>query len=343
MNQHLAARRNMATSLSSRDEHHSITMSTAAGILFWLCALFIFYETAIPFQFDLSPSGLRYRWQRSEFIPFLDSDGSLLSIADAIGNVVLFVPFGFFLHCWRLIRRAGASVDSASWRWTLSAALFYSTTIEILQLFLDYRTTSANDLTTNTTGAYIGFKLACAYPDLINTVWQAMRRVLRTRPALVLWLLTMLVQALLALSPFDFTLQQENFQRQMLRWQYSWQALPALGQAAPQNWLGFLRNFPHPEQLMVVLIITIGFGTLLGVFWALVCHRYGAGSSRLFWGSTLVTFGFYPVLTLLQFMVQSVRPLVLFPIIGGSCLILGALLMMACLRLIFSLPGRRGN
>jgi glycopeptide antibiotics resistance protein len=335
MNQHLAAHRNMVKTPSYRHDQHSATNSTVAGILFWLCAIFIFYETAIPFHFDLSRSGLRYRWERSELIPFLDNDGSWLSIADAIGNVVLFVPFGFFLHCWRLIRRSGTSVDRVSLRSTLLAALFYSTTIEILQMFLDYRTTSANDLITNTAGAYIGLKLACAYPDLIDAIWHAMRRVLRTRPALVLWLLTMLVQALLALTPFDFTLQQENFQRQMLRWQYSWRALPALGEAAPQNWKAFLQRFPHHESMLVNLIATMGCSILLGCFWVFCCRRDNPASLRMVWASTLVTLGFYPALTLFQFIVQSVRPFVLFPVAGIGGVMLGALFMIIFLKIFW--------
>jgi hypothetical protein len=273
----------------------------------------------------------------------LDSDGSLLSIADAIGNIMLFVPFGFFLHCWRLTRRSGASVDSVSLRWTLLAAVFCSTTIEILQLFLDYRTTSANDLITNTAGAYIGLKLARAYPDLTNTVWQAMRRVLRTRPALVLWLLTMLVQALLALSPFDFTLQQENFQRQMLRWQYSWQALPALGQAAPQNWNAFLQRFPHHESMLMDLIATSGCSILMGCFWVYCCRHDNPTSLRMVWASTLVTFGFYPAVALIQFTVQSVSPLVFFPVIGISGVMAGALLMTGLWKLATIFPVNRKN
>jgi glycopeptide antibiotics resistance protein len=316
---------------------------TLAGILFALCVIFIFYETAIPFHFDLTHSGLRYRCERSELIPFLDRDGSWLSIADAIGNVVLFVPFGFFLHSWRLSRRSGISADRVSPRLTLLPALFYSTAIEILQLFLEYRTTSANDLITNTAGAYIGLRLACAYPDLSDAIWQKMRRVGRTRPALVLWLVTLLVQTSLALAPFDFTLQQENFQRQLLRWQYSWRALPNLGQTFAPSWSEFLQRFPHYESMLLNLIATMGCGILLGGFWVFCCRQYDPISQRMVWGSTLITLGFYPALALLQFIVQSVRPFMFFPIIGISGVAVGGLLMIAFLRFAAIFPAKLKN
>ncbi len=304
----------------------------AAGILFLLCALFILYQTAIPFRFNLTPSGLRHRWERSEWIPFLDTDGGLLSLADAVGNVLLFVPFGFFLQHWRLLRRTREAGDNIGVRPSLLAALFYSAAIEILQLTLDRRITSVNDLMTNFTGAYIGVKLALAKPGLIGATRSEIRRIFHTRQLVVAWFAVLLAQTLIALPPFDFTLKQENFQRQILRWQYSWRALPGLWQTSG-NGIEFLQEFPHPESLAVTLLATGGCGILLGSFCVLCRQRYNTVSPRLIWIVTLATLGSYPILTLLQFTVQSARPFVLFPIAGIGGVILGVLLMAAILRL----------
>jgi VanZ family protein len=300
------------------------------GVLFGLCVLFIFYQTAIPFRVNLTRSGLHYRWNRSEWIPFLDNDGSWLSPADAIGNILLFIPFGFFLHHWKLAR----AKDSFSARASVLAGLVYSCVIEIFQLGLDRRTTSTNDVITNVAGTYLGVKLVLARPGLIGVIWNCVRQLAQKRPVLVAWLAIMLLQIAIALPPFDFTLQQENFQRQLLRWQYSWQMLPF-----SQNWLAFLQNFPHYKYMLATLIVTAGFGILLGSSWILSCRQCGPDSRGIFWGSTLAMLIFYPALTLLQFMVQSVRPAVFFPVAGISGVIFGALLTAIILAMGFRAAG----
>ena len=312
------------------------TNRTAAGILFLLCALLIFYETTIPFRFDLTPSGLRHRWERSEWIPFLDTDGSWLSLADAVGNVLLFVPFGFFLQHWRLVRRSREPGDNVSARPSLLAALFCSAAIEILQLALDRRITSVNDLMTNFTGAYIGVKLALAEPGLIGAIRREIRRIFHARQLVVAWFAVLLAQTLIALAPFDFTLKQENYQRQTLRWQYSWRTLPSFWETSTA-WTEFLQKFPHHESLAATLFATGGCGILLGSLSQLCRRRYNGVSPRLIWIVTLVTLSLYPVLTLLQFTVQSARPFVLFPIAGIGGAMLGVLLMAAILRLVSKL------
>jgi glycopeptide antibiotics resistance protein len=319
------------TNPDGHSQQRATAMGAASRILFLLCVLFIFYETAIPFRFDLTRSGLRYRWERSEWIPFLDNDGGLLSLADAVGNVLLFVPFGFFLHGWRLAQRFREPVDKSYMRATMLAALFFSGGIEILQLGFDRRTTSVNDLLTNLAGAYIGAKLALAYPTLITVAWNRIQRILRQRPILAVWLVIMSAQILIALAPFDFTFKMENFQRQWLRWQYSWKALADLWPVSP-TWIELARKFPHYEYLFITLLATGGCGILLGSFWMFFSLQ-SSTSPRMIWGAAFIMIGFYPALTLLQFMVQSAYPFVLFPIMGMAGVISGALLMMSIIRL----------
>jgi hypothetical protein len=146
----------------------------------------------------------------------------------------------------------------------------------------------------------------------------------------------MLAQTLIALQPFDFTFQQENFQRQWLRWQYSWQALPGSWQFS-SGWIELLRKFPHHEYLLGTLLATGGCGVLLGASWVFCRRRYDSTSPRMVWGSALVMLGFYPALTIFQFIVQSVRPFVFFPITGICGVILGVLLMTVFLRLTSAL------
>jgi glycopeptide antibiotics resistance protein len=309
--------------------------TTSVKLFFWLYFLFVIHVVAIPFQLDLTRSGLRHRWQHAERVPFLDGHGRRLSLGDAVGNILFFVPFGFFLHSWRQARRLeipGFSRDQIDVYPSWLAALSFSGAIECCQLFLDGRTASVNDVMANLAGALIGIRLAGARPGLAANVWERLMRMAFARPLWALGMATMAVQTFFALAPFDFSLKMENFQRQWLRWQYSWLALPNVEHVSPSDH-HFLRQFPHSEHLLAALLITIGCGTLLGAFWIWGCHRHGNGSPRLAQGSTLVALGFYPALAILQFTVQSVHPFVLFPIAGLGGVTAGALLMFTFLQL----------
>jgi glycopeptide antibiotics resistance protein len=298
--------------------------SASIKFSFWLYSLFIVYCVAMPFQPDLTRSGLRHRWRNAERIPLLNSESRLLSLGDAVGNILLFVPFGFFLHGWRLARRreaAGRISINPSWL----AALGFSATIECCQLFLDGRTASVNDVMTNVAGALIGLRLARAHPGLVAATWEKLKRMARTRPAWALWLTIVAVQAALALAPFDVTLKMENFQRQWLRWQYSWQELPSLSQnfAVAGNWL---QSFPHQKRLRASLLGTAGGATLLGALAVFGCRRYRPLSPKICRGLISATLAFYPALAALQFAIQSLHPHALFPITGLAGVAMGMLL-----------------
>lgn len=302
--------------------------TTSSKFLFWLYALFVIYGVTMPLQPDLTRSGMRHRWKHAERIPFLNSEGNRLSFGDAVGNILFFVPFGFFLHSWRQSRRtetAGSSRGQIGISHSLLTALAFSSAIECGQLFLDGRVTSVNDVMNNLVGAFIGIRLAVAHPGLVANTWEALQRMARLRPLWAFWLATMVVQTLIALAPFDFTLKMENFQRQWLRWHYSWQELPSIGQINPPagSWL---QNFPHYERLLASLLSTLGCSMLLGGLIILCWRRYWPHSARIFLGLVLAAFVFYPALAVLQFTVQSLHPYVLFLAIGLAGVAAGMLL-----------------
>lgn len=118
--------------------------------LFWLVVwgLFIVYATMLPF--DLSASGeqiavrLRLLWER----PW-----SVRSRADAVGNVLLFLPWGFLLAVGRAGR--GTSFVAALILALLSGAIL-SGSVEFTQLFAPSRYPSVIDLMTNTIGSVAG-------------------------------------------------------------------------------------------------------------------------------------------------------------------------------------------
>ncbi len=317
--------------------------TTGSKFLFWLYALFVVYGVTMPLQPDLTRSGMMHRWKRVEFVPFLDSEGHQLSLGDAVGNILFFVPFGFFLHGWRQTRRletAGPSRDRIGISQSLLAALAFSGAIECGQMFLDGRVTSVNDVINNLVGAFIGIRLAVAHPGLVANTWEALKRMARLQPLWALWMATMAVQTMIALAPFDFTLKMENFQRQWLRWQYSWQELQSSGQISPVagNWL---QNFPHQERLLTFLLGTLGCAVLLGVLAVWSWRRYWPHSAGVFWRLLLALLGFYPALAVLQFTVQSIHPYPFFTMVGILGIITGMLLTMALFRLAVWLPAWR--
>jgi len=73
----------------------------------------------------------------------------LNSFENLVGNVAVFLPFGYFLP--RVSRWAN------HWFMLLGAAFFFSLGIELFQLFSAFGAFDVDDLLLNTTGALIGY------------------------------------------------------------------------------------------------------------------------------------------------------------------------------------------
>jgi VanZ family protein len=118
--------------------------------LVWLVVwgLFIVYATMLPFDFSASgeqvAARLRFLWE---------NPWRIRSRADAIGNVLLFLPWGFLLAIWRAGR--GKSFVAAMSLALLSGAIF-SGSLELSQLFAPSRYASVIDVATNTIGSAVG-------------------------------------------------------------------------------------------------------------------------------------------------------------------------------------------
>ena len=66
-------------------------------VLFLASAAFILYGTTIPFNFVLDRQQVLAHLSRVTLNPLISPDtGSRVSIPDFVGNVLLFVPLGFF-------------------------------------------------------------------------------------------------------------------------------------------------------------------------------------------------------------------------------------------------------
>jgi glycopeptide antibiotics resistance protein len=107
----------------------------------------IIFATLIPFDFSATQQSLA-EILRSFLLPVLKLD-------DLLGNVFLFVPFGFGLT-------AHAGRKRVTRHWALAAMIMMasfglSLTVEVLQIFLSSRTTSLSDVLTNTIGGWVGY------------------------------------------------------------------------------------------------------------------------------------------------------------------------------------------
>ncbi|HET6674014.1 MAG TPA: VanZ family protein [Nitrospiraceae bacterium] len=95
-------------------------------------------------------------WEYIKWVPTAEQLGSPLVLLDltldALANIVLFMPFGFF-YAGRLQTRSGSSVV------LIILALALSFGIELYQVYCHNRSTSLLDVIDNVAGAYVGWRV----------------------------------------------------------------------------------------------------------------------------------------------------------------------------------------
>ncbi|MEQ9500693.1 MAG: VanZ family protein [Deltaproteobacteria bacterium] len=173
----------------------------SAKTWFFLCALFIFYATTIPWDIAHAPTLEGISW-----IPGWDAKRDRIwSIPDMVQNVVLFGPFGFFGFVGLgFIRRRGAIVGALAMGF-LGLAL--SLSVEALQTMSATRSPSTTDLLTNFLGALGGGIAAAIYVvHLEARLVRALRETARERPGLLILLAYFAAITLGSLAPFIPTL-----------------------------------------------------------------------------------------------------------------------------------------
>lgn len=117
---------------------------------------FIVYETTMPFDFQFTTAQWRAGLTRGALDPLGARGRDLFGLADVVGNLLLFVPLGFFLALAPLatrVRQVRPLLLAL-----LAAAL--STAVEISQLFSPHRYTQTSDVLLNAAGAAVGLAFA---------------------------------------------------------------------------------------------------------------------------------------------------------------------------------------
>lgn len=90
-------------------------------------------------------------WSLVQWVPFGEgSVGSPRFQADLVGNMILFVPFGFLYAGARSVGGRRCLVEAVLFSFILSAS------VELLQVYMHNRSPSVTDITMNVTGALAG-------------------------------------------------------------------------------------------------------------------------------------------------------------------------------------------
>ena len=119
---------------------------------------FIFYKELLSFTFLIYVLCLFYvvtfqdvGWSSSNFIPFKEmfryNIGSRLFIKNVLGNIIMFIPYGFFVSYY---------LDLKKPKLVLILILLLSITIETTQLIIG-RVFDIDDIILNTLGGLVGF------------------------------------------------------------------------------------------------------------------------------------------------------------------------------------------
>ena len=120
------------------------------NLSFVFSILFIIALTAFPvttsFRLDFNLNIIPFK----TIISYIYGFNLIEFLANILGNIIIFVPFGFFLF----IKEKGDV------KITLTACLLFTIGVELLQLMLPMRMTDIDDVILNFIGGYIGMSLA---------------------------------------------------------------------------------------------------------------------------------------------------------------------------------------
>ncbi len=170
-------------------------------ILSIITIVFILYNTLLPFKPYTELWKIVHNLHRVELIPFI-VEGRFNPLTDLIGNILLFIPFGFFVMLYYLAaRRPKSGLTITLW------GMFFSLSIEILQIGFRYRTPSTTDILMNTSGTIIGVVSAKIYFKYLATrVQRFLEMTLENEPITLVLILIILVQFFGSLLPFNVTI-----------------------------------------------------------------------------------------------------------------------------------------
>ncbi|WP_456442229.1 VanZ family protein [Caldithrix abyssi] len=265
-------------------------------ILSIVTILFIVYNTLIPFKPYLEPWKIIRNLHRVELIPFI-ARGKLNPLTDLVGNVILFMPFGFFIalyfiHLNRKVRLGRVVL----------LGFLLSLCIEVLQIGFRYRTPSVTDLITNTLGTFIGVVLARIYfKELEERLKKILHHILENEPITLILILIILIQFFASMLPFNVTITVSDLKKAI-----AYTNIEPFGFKPLGLMLG--AHVKHLERFSFSVIDFVGNMLFYAVFGYLVLYSYyqywrGTRYGRLLILGLLIVY--FPVLEVTQFFIKS--------------------------------------
>lgn len=163
--------------------------------------LFTIYNTLIPFRFEYGSSDLGDKISQIQWTPYFTPEGRV-SLTDIVGNIILFMPFGFLLGMLLLYRNKNYVIFK-----TVLAGALLSFLIEFVQLFIAERNTAPHDLINNTIGSGIGAVIALIYYARVsNFSRKIFYDLFKTKPFALIVVIIGAVQSISAIMPFTFAI-----------------------------------------------------------------------------------------------------------------------------------------
>ncbi len=219
----------------------------------------ILYGSFIPFELRLN--SLEQAWAAFQQIRFLDL--SVVSRADWIANIILYVPLSYlgarYCSLWPFFerRRGLTAVLMLAFGWLLAVA------VEFFQTFFAPRTVSLNDLIAEAIGTVLGLLLWAYAGEPLQRLWRQARRqgAASLRAALALYALA---YVFMVLFPFDFLISLEE-----LRWKLEGGSVGLL-----------LAECAHPGYCAGSLAMEAVAMAPLGLLAALQLRRYELSVAR---------------------------------------------------------------
>jgi VanZ family protein len=216
---------------------------------------FILYGSFIPFRFTTSPEVVRAKLADVRLLPF-EQGRKAFSTSDVVGNVLLFVPFGFLAADTAPGVRGGFRRLSAM-ALPVGAGALLATGIEIGQLFAPGRTAAGVDVLANTLGTLVGSGLAMRRARRVRDAGLGERvgRRLMAEPVLLAGLLVAIVLAADAFYPLHVAIDPGTVGGNLRRARWVPFSRP---------WTGFWGDALVDHGLMPAFLAALGRAALAG-------------------------------------------------------------------------------
>ncbi len=267
-------------------------LNVSLGIFVFL----IIYNTLIPFNFQYGIGDIPFLLRRVDWIPYMGVY-SRISVTDIVGNVLLFIPFGFFLYL--VLNEAGVPHPLLL---TALASFVFSAGIEAVQLFIPERNTAAHDLLNNTIGGIVGAVGAYFYTLIFaKHLRKYFYDLLHRKPFLLLLIIIGGLQAVAAALPPMVSITVSDLKKSLKAANIVPFAYESVGKlffhspnkldTLPFNWFDFLEN----------VLFWIAPGYLLWLVYRIYWRKKPYGP-LLLWGLPLL---YFPLLEFGQLFIVS--------------------------------------